>query len=289
MLSKIIQTYQNLFTTSKHPEPELPKIVFEGAVNVPKIGCFCSDDISGLLTLSGTPEYPFSAIKAFVKTTSPSETMFDFMDIDSISTSKSDTKYFPTIEIFGEDTLNEIKKIEPLKIHANWSVDACKSHIDSDLFGRGSTQIKIIRWNNRVEVDNSGGSHHFAVLRYYMSIGEAYSFSTMIKIMTFERFIDEELVKDTINKFQFFIVSHETHRNIVNTYNGRTDFKAMERVYRHDDGKKNDWMIAISLTATQEANRRTDLIAELFDASVSSPDMCLDLNTYIKERIRQQG
>lgn len=304
-IKKLIGIRENL------KEEELEDVVFEGAVALPKIGCFCSNVFTPLIGLCGSDNYidqPFREIRKLIKRTVPKETLIDIAQIDSISHSSSDQKYFESIVEFGRITLEYALSNEPTQ--NNWTIEGCKRHSDSDLFGRRDTQCNLIAWNGRLEICNSGGSHHFAVARYRMTIGESYPGGSVIKLPMAYVFIDEAVANNLTEQWHFFIISDDTLlKSIQGLYRLGVDYLENDlcRYSLSKESKKtkptsykmSDRIIAIDLKEISLCKKRTKLLSDLINAShdeipqlyseISVGKKCIDLNKIIYESLSIQN
>jgi len=278
--------------TPKEPEP-IPNIDFSEPVGLPMICCFNSEQITPLMGVCGTPSYPFDIYCNIVVKSKPKDGIVDIREIDSLSSSKSDTKYFSTLEDFGSFIFDDIQRNSPHELKG-WTIEACKKHTDSDLF-RPSTQLERIRWNGRTELKNSGGSHHFGVARYLISQGELYPGGTQIELPIFERYIDSVFAERAFKDWHYFIVHEKVLQSIQQIYE-REDFNdvSMCRISLNNKDNK-DRIIAVNLKDIETNFRRQNLLDELITASRDETcntqyrnlisKKCIDMNTLILDAL----
>lgn len=249
----------------KEPEP-IPSIDFTELVGLPMLCCFNADQITPLMSMCGTPTYPFDVYYNLIAKTNPEIGIVDLREIDSLSSSKSENKYFNTLEEFGAYTLEKIQKNSPHELKW-WTIEACKKHSESDLF-RTYTRLEHIRWNGRTELKNSGGSHHFGVARYLISQGEIYPGGTQVELPIFERYIDSALAELAFTDWHFFIIHKKVLQSIYQIYT-REDFMEISMCRVSLDNKTNDdHIIAINLKDIEVNPKRQNLLDELITASL---------------------
>lgn len=293
----ILSIIKTLFGINMPEEPEtIPPIEFDELVGLPMLCCFNADQITPLIDICGTPKYPFDLYYSLIGKTEPKLSVVDIMDIDSLVISKSDSKYFVTLEEFGAKTLEVIQKHYPHELKW-WTIEACKKHSDSDLF-RQSTRLERIRWNGRTELKNSGGSHHFGVARYLMSQGELYPGGTQIELPVYERYIDHILVEQAFKNWHFFILHEKVLQSIREIYT-KDDLMYVSMCRISLNNKDNeDRIIAVYLNGIETNPKRQNLRDELIAASLDDTSdvqyqkligkKCIDMNALILDALASQ-
>lgn len=253
-------------SAATHHEP----IEYTPLQNVPFIDCFHVDDIFGYLPCSSAREYPFKELSVIVKTSEPKLTMIDFMDIDTIGSSKSKENFptYKTIKDFGEATQNR----------EQWTIEECMKHIEDRIF-HGNAHVTLYRWNNTLNISNSDGSHHLAVANYLLSIDTPYSGVTCFDMQYKESYVDTDAISDLTAKFHLFVLSKYTFNDVYRKYK-KYSTDEMKNRYQSNETNNQNYLIAI------EQNRKdlSNLIDDLRRKSEDDTSLCIDLNKYLAER-----
>lgn len=254
------------------PTPET--IVYETIYEMPFIDCFHADDIFGYLPSGSLQEYPFNDLKQIIKSTELEVITIDFMDINTIGSSKSKESYFTfkSIDEFGEAVYSK----------EHWTIEECMKHIEERIFDKlNLADVTLHRWNKLLKVSNGDGSHHLAVAQYLNKIGVKYTGNTTFQVKKREKFIDVSALSHLLIDFDFFVVSVASFSDIYQKYN-QNGIEDIKDRYLFKETNNRNYLITINKKAKGISKH---LAEELKRASSIDETLCVYFNDYILQRV----
>lgn len=123
----------------------------------------------------------------------------EIQKINDIATSKSKLEEFEDMDILIQENSRElIYPINEKKINENMC------HKESKIFHSNKERVVFTPYNNRIEWDNSGGSHHFMATRYIAKkINKEIKITCTLEVKT----LNKNFIEDIFNKYEIFLLN----------------------------------------------------------------------------------
>lgn len=181
-----------LFSYEEENIEELLNIISRSKLNMPEEDCFSSDSLIvlgiGKDNISRKQSYLENLLSCVIYTKEKKKEWIRVADIDSIENSKAKNSNGNPLSIYEFGRKVYMREGDK----KGWSAVGCVRHLRKK---SRTLNLQRYEWSNRIHWSNSDGSHHFGVLRYWLSHlnKESFSFPALVENIAIDMSVLERL------------------------------------------------------------------------------------------------